>query len=287
MLLTSIVLFVISTCATYANNLYADSRIVGGVNATFGEIPYIISLRGLNRHLCGGSILNEKYVLTAAHCVARWANQSELFSVQYGILELTQFEPNVLPVKKITVHENFVDDGQLPNDIAIVEIDGTFTFGPNVKPVKLPTPFENVEDSDALLAGWGLDKTGGRIMIFLQKVDIHIFSDEVCQGMEVLYDSDFHMCGGLRGGGKGQCTHNGGRGAAQRRFKSTLERRSSVETLISLTAVAAGDGHVMSEQQLNIFGFLLSLSSSPTIITNLHFTTVHQCIIVEDITAIY
>lgn len=50
------------------------------------------------------------------------ANQPELFSVQYGILELTEFEPNVVPVKKITVHENYDDTGSVPNDIAIVEV---------------------------------------------------------------------------------------------------------------------------------------------------------------------
>lgn len=50
------------------------------------------------------------------------ANQPELFSVQYGILELTELEPNVVPVKNITVHEGYVDDGNVPNDIAIVEV---------------------------------------------------------------------------------------------------------------------------------------------------------------------
>lgn len=44
-------------------------RIVGGGDAESGQFPYQISLRNRNSHTCGGSILNEKWILTAAHCV--------------------------------------------------------------------------------------------------------------------------------------------------------------------------------------------------------------------------
>lgn len=44
-------------------------RIIGGENARPGQFPYQVSLQCGNRHICGGSILNEKYILTAAHCV--------------------------------------------------------------------------------------------------------------------------------------------------------------------------------------------------------------------------
>ncbi len=48
-----------------------SSRIIGGEQATAGQWPYMVALtkRGESDADCGGSLLNGRYVLTAAHCV--------------------------------------------------------------------------------------------------------------------------------------------------------------------------------------------------------------------------
>lgn len=45
-----------------------DGRIVGGTEMDITDAPYQVSLQRFNRHFCGGSIISNKWVLTAAHC---------------------------------------------------------------------------------------------------------------------------------------------------------------------------------------------------------------------------
>lgn len=46
-----------------------ESKIVGGDNASPGQFPYQVSLRKNKSHFCGGSIIDSRTILTAAHCV--------------------------------------------------------------------------------------------------------------------------------------------------------------------------------------------------------------------------
>ncbi|EEC00633.1 serine-type enodpeptidase, putative [Ixodes scapularis] len=47
----------------------ANAQIVGGSDAAPLEFPWQISLRVFGQLICGGSIINKQYILTAAHCI--------------------------------------------------------------------------------------------------------------------------------------------------------------------------------------------------------------------------
>lgn len=44
------------------------SRIIGGMEAEVGEFPWQVSIQARNEHFCGGAIISEWWIVSAAHC---------------------------------------------------------------------------------------------------------------------------------------------------------------------------------------------------------------------------
>ncbi|GLV32203.1 uncharacterized protein CBL_11840 [Carabus blaptoides fortunei] len=183
-----------------------NTRIIGGVEADIGDIPYIVSVRAMGKAGCGGTILSETYVVTAAHCIYTCDTVASSISIQYGTVDITGSE-NLITAEKITYHEDFIVGGSYPNDVAVIKLSDNIIFGPTAQPVKLPETTDTPEGSVlAVLVGWGRNETNGNSLKHLQKVDYIKFSDVYCQSTESKYNSLYHVCAGVIGGGKGQCT---------------------------------------------------------------------------------
>ncbi|EDV42032.1 uncharacterized protein Dana_GF17773 [Drosophila ananassae] len=192
-----------------------QGRVVNGTNSSVLKYPFVVSIRSYDgAHSCGGSIISEYFVMTAAHCTN--GRSASTLSVQYGVTDISVSGPNVLGVRKIIQHEAFDPNHQNANDISLLMVYIPFKFdGIKVAPVKLPTVSFATPQSDAgaegVLIGWGLNETGGSVQETLQEVFLKIYSDEECTSRHNgQTDPKYHICGGVDEGGKGQCSGDSG-----------------------------------------------------------------------------
>ncbi|KAI7815141.1 Serine protease [Rhyzopertha dominica] len=114
------------------NPLLAGSRIVGGTETTIEEHPYQISLEYGTSHRCGGSILNETTILTAAHCTVGLL--STFFFVRAGTSNVGSGGQRI-QVSEIKEHAQY-NSLNIQNDIAILKEGGT-TAAPVLRHVEV------------------------------------------------------------------------------------------------------------------------------------------------------
>jgi len=194
-----------------------QERIVGGADASLGEFPFMASLVhkplfGARYHFCGGSIYNERTVVTAAHCCR--ANNIAKVTVRVGALHRqpdTDDTEQEVNVAHFNVHEHY-DDRTLENDICVVLLAAPLRLDQLVAPVPVPQQDEEVEAGEiCTVIGWGKTSQGGAMADTLQKVHLPIVSDEDCRSV---YGEDrvaaSMVCAGWPEGGKDSCQGDSG-----------------------------------------------------------------------------
>ncbi|XP_059476937.1 trypsin-1-like [Neocloeon triangulifer] len=183
-----------------------NSKIVGGADAVVGEIPWQVAIETYNGiHYCGGSIITERYVISAAHCVDY---PPTYFRVVAGTLKIA--EPGSFHnVTKITRHKDF-NNFDLQNDISIWEIDPPFVFSDTISPIALP-PNDTQTPTGLILttSGWGKTYNTNAPEI-LQKVDIPVVDQKFCTDVwwEVNDIYPYQICAGDTG--KDSCNGDSG-----------------------------------------------------------------------------
>lgn len=150
----------------YANagdmNLPAGRLIVGGVEAQAHEFPWQASVRrkSSDSHFCGGSIINQRWIITAAHCMS--GETPNIVSVVIG--DHTRNAANSvrrsLDVESIHVHEQY-NSRTLINDIALIKVVQTIAFSADLQPVCSPDRSDNYQYRKSVCSGWGTISSGG------------------------------------------------------------------------------------------------------------------------------
>lgn len=148
------VLLVISLFLFLAQGSSFTQRIFSGSIAPAGRFPYqayiSIIINTTHKQECGGSLLNNEWVLTAAHCVF----QGDNISIVLGSLKHTE-NREVLPLSAIIVHEEFsIQKGA--NDIALLKLSCAVEFNDSIQRIQLPSkPHRLFVGSPTVFTGYG------------------------------------------------------------------------------------------------------------------------------------
>ncbi|XP_076708531.1 coagulation factor XI isoform X4 [Callospermophilus lateralis] len=158
-------------------------RIVGGTASVQGEWPWQVTLHVMSpiqRHLCGGSIIGNQWILTAAHCFYG-IESPKILRVYSGIVNQSEIKEgsSFFGVQEIIIHDQY-EMAESGYDIALLKLETTMNY---------------------------TDK----IQNTLQKAKIPLVSNEECQiryrGHKI---TNKMICAGYKEGGKDACKGDSG-----------------------------------------------------------------------------
>ncbi|XP_053674020.1 collagenase-like [Anopheles nili] len=111
------------------------AKIVNGQMAHQGQFPWQVSIRaalGRSVTVCGGSLIDAQWILTAAHC----ANDYNVFQIGLGSVHLNMARLTMSTVSKF-IHPEF-DPWKLTNDVALIRLPSTVPYSLEIHPIRLP-----------------------------------------------------------------------------------------------------------------------------------------------------
>ncbi|XP_010786480.1 ovochymase-2-like isoform X2 [Notothenia coriiceps] len=202
-------------------------RVVGGAQATYGSHPWLVSLQYRGSHFCGGAILTEHWILTAAHCLASHSKEF-LSGVRVLVGEFDQRvddeEKQAFLIKSASVHEKYHHALPMNYDIALMELDQHIVLGTHVQPICLPLADDSIQPgTSCIMGGWGRMKEKGRVPAVLREVKLDLVDPAKCQYVLHTVRSSTRpqrparpqpamtvLCAGPEGGGRDACQGDSG-----------------------------------------------------------------------------
>uniref|UniRef100_A0A8C9R459 Zgc:100868 n=1 Tax=Scleropages formosus TaxID=113540 RepID=A0A8C9R459_SCLFO len=176
-----------------------NTKIVGGQNAAPGSWPWQVSMRYQGSHVCGGSLINNQWILSAAHCFAL---------IRYELQDQGTNPNSVsVSVSSITVNPNY-NGNTNDNDLALVQLSSTVSFSDYIQPICLAASGSTFYNgTETWVTGWGNIQSGDLQL----EVQVPVVGNGKCN---CLYGpgsiTDNMLCAGLLAGGKDSCQGDSG-----------------------------------------------------------------------------
>ncbi|XP_071479359.1 trypsin-1-like [Diadema antillarum] len=191
-----------------------SAAIVGGRDATEGSWPWQVQVRKWGIiHWCGGTLIDDQWVLSAAHCFEDLITYPEDVIYYEFVLGGHHIDNEGQYYQKykasnIILHEHYQADS-FDNDIALIKLENPVDFSDGVSAACMRSDPPEV-GTTALVTGWG-DQEKASESPFLQQVDVPIVSYDDCTtaySKDEIYPS--MICAGYSEGGKDACQGDSG-----------------------------------------------------------------------------
>lgn len=186
-------------------------EVIGGTEAIAGEFPWQVqlSIPGFS-HWCGGSVIDNDWVLTAAHCVS--GRTASDFTARAGLQRRSAPDSNVQTrgVRRIIRHPSY-NPATIENDIALLELATPLTYTPRVQSISIRSS-DAAAGTTSRVSGWGNTAPGSGSADALMKASLPVQSTATCNaaGTLPLLVRPSMVCAGFVAGDSGGCHGDSG-----------------------------------------------------------------------------
>ncbi|XP_070534296.1 low-density lipoprotein receptor-related protein 2-like isoform X2 [Ptychodera flava] len=190
------------------------NRIVGGENAIDGHWPWMVSIHNnlYGTHWCGGVIIDNEWIMTAAHCLSVSGKplRPEELDILLGIVRL-EYNSRKLKASEVHIHPDFGELRSFENDIGLIRLAKPLRFDDDIRPACLPPAELQVGAGDyGWITGWGyVWESASEGPEHLQVARIPIIPDEACSYLNFPVRETM-ICVGIADGYLGICYGDSG-----------------------------------------------------------------------------
>ncbi|XP_026831405.1 venom serine protease 34 isoform X1 [Ooceraea biroi] len=200
-------------CECGKKNILLSSRIIGGREVFENEFPWMAGIISVNRSetICGASIINDRYVVTAAHCIVYGFNKDDL-KVSVGSHNSCKWDTKstIFSVDSIFPHPNYDNQTNFA-DIMLVKLIMSITFNEFVRPICLPNIGLDVSSrfggQSVSALGWGFSENNS---LFSNECGLRIVELTLYNRSECPTDVSSLICAGYKTSPRGTCGGDSG-----------------------------------------------------------------------------